>query len=176
MKEPASPRRPSERNVRYLKIIAVFKILQGVLLFGVGVSLIFLNSRTRWLDGIAEWAGDELALLHSRPTHFLLTQLQQVIAGGRLRVTGLFSLFYAVILCTEGTGVYLQQRWAEKLMVFATGALIPFEIHHLWRQPGAAAAIILAANCFIVGFLYLVLRRDKGEKPVVGAPEAAAIR
>jgi hypothetical protein len=166
----------SDRKVRYLKLIAVYKILQGLLLFVVGGSLLFLNSRTRWLDGIAEWAGDELALLHSRPTHFLLTQLQQVVAGGRLRVTGLFSLFYAAVLCTEGIGVYLQRRWAEKLMVFATAALIPFEIHHLWRQPGAAAALILAANCFIVGFLYLVLQRDKGEKPAATEPEVAASR
>jgi hypothetical protein len=165
----------SKRSVRYLKIIAVFKILQGALLLIVGGSLIFLNSRTRWLDGIAEWASDELALVHSRPTHFLLGQLQQVVAGGRLRVTGFFSLFYAAILCTEGIGVYLQKRWAEKLMVFATGALIPFEIHHLWRQPGAVAAIILAANCFIVGFLYFVLR-EKGGKPESAEIEVAAVR
>src|SRR5450432_191929 len=126
-----------DRRARYLKIIAIFKLLKGVLLLSAGISLLFLNSRTRLLDSIGDWAGDELALVHNRTVLYLLNQLQSVVAGGQLRVTGLVSLFYAAVLFTEGTGVYLQQRWAEFLMVFATAGLIPFEIHHLWYKPGA---------------------------------------
>ena len=51
-----------ERRARYLKIIAIFKLLKGVLLCSIGISLLFLNSKTRWLDAIGDWAGDELAL------------------------------------------------------------------------------------------------------------------
>lgn len=165
-----------DRRARFLKIIAIFKLFKGVLLLSVGISLLFLNSRTRWLDAIGDWAGDELALVHSRPALYLLNRLQDVVAGGQLRVTGLVSLFYAAVLFTEGTGVYLQQRWAEFLMIFATAALIPFEIRHLWHRPSATAGIILAANCFIVWFLYRVLRREKQERPAGAKPEVAAIR
>ncbi len=165
-----------ERRVRYLKIIAVFKILKGVLLLSVGISLLFLNSRTNWLDAISDWAGDELALVHSRPALYLLNQLQHAVAGGQLRVTGLVSLFYAAVLFTEGTGVYLQQRWAEFLMIFATAALIPFEVHHLWHRPSTIAALVLAANCAIVWFLYFVLRREKHEPPAIAEREVAALR
>lgn len=165
-----------DRRVRYLKIIAIFKILKGVLLLGVGISLLFLNSRTNWLDAISDWAGDELALVHSRPALYLLSRLQDVVAGGQLRVTGLVSLFYAAVLFTEGTGVYLQKRWAEFLMIFATAALIPFEIHHLLHRPSAIAATVLVVNCFIVGFLYFVLRREKQEPPAVAGREVAAVR
>jgi uncharacterized membrane protein (DUF2068 family) len=165
-----------ERRVRYLKIIAIFKILKGVLLLSVGISLLFLNSKTRWLDAIGDWVGDEVALVHSKPVLYLLNQLQIAVSGGQLRLTGLVSLFYAAILFTEGIGVYLQQRWAEFLMVFATAALIPFEIRHLWHHPSVIAALILAANCFIVWFLYRVLRREKGERSAVAESEVAVTR
>ena len=168
MSESAAVRallQPRQR-VRYLKIIAVFKILKGLFLLSVGVSLIFLNSRTGWMDAISDWADDELLVVHSKTLHYLLNQLQNALAGGHLRATGLLSLFYSAVLFTEGTGVYLQQRWAELLMIFATAALIPFEIHHLWFRPSLGALVVLAVNCFIVWFLYRVLKREKKEARV----------
>jgi uncharacterized membrane protein (DUF2068 family) len=164
-----------QRRVRYLKVIAVFKLLKGVLLLTVGISLLFLNSRTRWLDAIGDWVDDELLLVHSRAALYLLNWLQGAVSGGQLRVTGLVALFYSVVLFIEGTGVYLQQRWAELLMVFATGALIPFEVNHLWHRPSAVAALVLGVNCFIVWFLYRVLRREKREKQAVVATGQKAL-
>jgi uncharacterized membrane protein (DUF2068 family) len=81
-----------------------------------------------------------------------------------LRVTGWVALFFAFVLCTEGIGVYLQQRWAELLMVVATAAFIPFEVRHAWLHPGAVAILILVVNCFIVWFVYRVLRRERREE------------
>jgi uncharacterized membrane protein (DUF2068 family) len=150
-----------QKRVRYLKIIALFKIGKGVLLFVLGFSLLFLNARDLWMDKISDWAGDEILLEHSKAVHFLLNKLQDVLAGGHLRATGLLALFYCGVLFTEGIGVYLQQRWAELLMVFATAALIPLEVRHIWHRPSLASAAILAANCFIVWFLYRVLKRDR---------------
>src|SRR5438105_12454601 len=147
------------RRVRYLKLIALFKIAKGVLLLVLGFSLLFLNARTGWLDAISDWAGDEILLKHSKVVVFLLGKLQDVIAGGALHATGLLALFYAVVLFTEGIGVYLQKRWAEYFMVFATGALIPLEVRHIYHRPSIAAIAILLINCFIVWFLYRVLRR-----------------
>ena len=62
----------------------------------------------------------------------------------------------------------MQKRWAEFLMIFATGALIPLEIRHVWHRlifhrPVLAPVILLLANCFIVWFLYYVLKREKKE-------------
>jgi uncharacterized membrane protein (DUF2068 family) len=156
------------RRVRYLKIIALFKITKGALLFLLGFSLLFLNSRTGWLDTISDWADEELLLGHSKAVHFLLSKLQDVLAGGALRATGLLALFYCAVLFTEGIGVYMQKRWAEWLMILSTGALIPLEVWRLWHRlmfhgPSLAALLILLANCFIVWFLYRVLKRDKAE-------------
>ena len=84
-------------------------------------------------------------------------------AGGRLRATGFLILFYCGVLFTEGIGVYFEQRWAEFLMIIATGALIPLELRHLWHRPSPGALVILLANCFIVWFLYRILKRDKAK-------------
>ena len=153
------------RRHRYLKLIALFKIGKGMLLLLLGISLLFLNARTRWMDFLSSWTADEILMEHSKPVAFLLNKLQAVLAGGMLRATGLLALFYTAILFTEGIGVYLEQRWAELLMIFATAALIPVEVRHIWHHPSVAAVLILAVNCFIVWFLYFVLRRKPNPAP-----------
>ncbi len=165
-----------QRRVRYLKLIALFKIAKGLLLLALGFSLIVLNSRTYWMDAISDWADDELLVVHSHTLHYLLNQLQNALAGGHLRGTGLIALFYSAVLFTEGSGVYFQQRWAEFLMICATAALIPFEAYHLWTKPSVGASVVLVVNCFIVWFLYLVLKRDKTEGHTAPKQELAETR
>ncbi len=87
------------------------------------------------MEGISDWVDGELMVVHSRAMLYLLNKLQDVVAGGLLQMTGLVALFYAGVLFTEGIGVYLQRRWAEMLMVFATATLIPFEVRHVWFHP-----------------------------------------
>jgi uncharacterized membrane protein (DUF2068 family) len=164
------------RRVRYLKLIALFKIAKGVLLLLLGASLLFVNARTRWIDAISDWTADEILMEHSRPVAFLLNKLQAVLAGGALRATGIVALFYTAVLFTEGIGVYLEQRWAELLMIFATGALIPIEVRHIWHRPGLVGVLILLANCFIVWFLYRILKRDKAEPPTEPKKELVETR
>jgi len=164
------------RRVRYLKLIALFKIAKGILLLVLGVSLLFLNARTRWMGALSNWIADEILLKHSKPIAYLLHKLQAMLAGGTLRATGFLALFYAAILCTEGTGVYMQQRWAEFLMIFATATLIPIEIWHLWHRPGLVSFLILLVNCFIVWFLYRVLTREKPEEYAAQPREPAETR
>jgi uncharacterized membrane protein (DUF2068 family) len=157
------------RRVRYLKVIALFKIGKGALLLLAGASLLFLNTRSLWMDALSNWTADEILLEHSRTVAWLLHRLQAVLADGAVRATGFLALFYAAVLFTEGIGVYMQQRWAELLMIFATASLIPIELRHLWHRPGFVGAVILVANCFIVWFLYRVLKRDRPEAQI--APE-----
>jgi uncharacterized membrane protein (DUF2068 family) len=171
--EPAILRGP--KRVRYLKLIALFKIIKGLLALALGFSLLFLNSRAHWLDAISDWTADELLLVHSKAVLYLLNKLQAVLANGQLRGPGLLALFYSAVLFTEGIGVYLQKRWAEFLMVFATGVLIPFEIRHVHHRPSIGGFIVLAVNCFIVWFLYRVLKREKHHVPAVVVPEVAEI-
>jgi len=88
-----------------------------------------------------------------------------------VRGTGFLALLYAAVLFTEGIGVYMEQRWAELLMIFATAALIPLEVRNVWHHPDLVGVLILLANCFIVWFLYCIIKRDKTEPQVSKAPE-----
>src|SRR5947207_7831552 len=113
-------------------------------------------------------AHEQLFLAHSKTIIFLIKISQHALAGGALRATAILAFFYCAVLFTEGIGVYMQKRWAEFLMIFATSALIPLEIRHVWHRlifhrPMLIPALILLANCFIVWFLYMVLRRTKVE-------------
>ena len=81
--EPAILQEP--RRHRYLKLIALFKIGKGVLLLLLGVSLLFLNARTRWMDALSNWTADEILLEHSKAVDYLLNKLQAVLSGGTLR-------------------------------------------------------------------------------------------
>jgi uncharacterized membrane protein (DUF2068 family) len=164
-----------QRRARYLKMIAIFKILQGMILLAIGISLLFLHSRTGWLDAISDWVDGELMAAHSRTVLYLLNSLQDVVTGGLLQLTGLVALFTAVVLCTVGLGVYFQKHWAELLLVVATATLVPFEIRHAIFHPGAVVIIILAVNCLIVWYLYRVLRREQRETDRVARAEAKEV-
>src|SRR4029450_583497 len=148
------------RRIRYLKLIALFKIAKAATLLLLGISLLFVNARARWMDGLSNWTADEILMKHSPAVGHLFHKLQGVLESGTLRATGLLTIFF-----TEGIGVYLQQRWAEWLMIIATGALIPIELRHIWHRPSLAAVLILIVNCFIVWFLYFVLRRQPSTGP-----------
>lgn len=165
-----------ERRGRYLKLIALFKIAKGLLLLLAGGSLLFLNSRPGWVNWISDWAETEILLGHSKAVTYLLHRLEDALMGNQLRATGFLALFYCGVLFTEGIGVYLEKRWAELLMVFATAALIPLEVRHLWHHATVGAALILLANCFIVWFLYRVLKRDKTEVITKPATEFLEVR
>lgn len=167
--------RPQTR-VRYLKLIALFKLGKGVLLLCFALSVFLLNSQPAWIDAISDWIDDEALVVHGKAAHFLLTRLQEILSGGALHAAGVIALFYSAVLFTEGIGVYLQKRWAEFLMIIATAALIPLEARHLYHRPSVGAGVVLLVNCFIVWFLYRVLRREKMVQPPPAEREVAAIR
>src|SRR5213075_1562316 len=86
------------RRHRYLKLIALFKIAKGVLLLLLGISLLFLNARTRWMDALSNWTADEILLEHSMAVDYLLNKLQVVLSGGTLRATDFLALFCTATL------------------------------------------------------------------------------
>lgn len=156
------------RRVRYLKLIALFKIVKGVLLLVLGVSLLSLDAWGGWMNAPLKWIANEILLQHSKVVSYILRNLQAVLYGGARHATAYVSLFYAALFFTEGIGVYMQQRWAAVLIIFECAAFIPIELHHLWHRPGLVSALILLANCLIVWFLYVLLKRDRRKTQVAG--------
>jgi len=157
--EAPSPMPPalSARQHFYLRLIAVLKIAKGVTLLAAGMALLFLDIRHTWFERVVDWVAAEMMLPHYNLVLTALRWVASYMTPGHLRALGLLALFYAALFLTEGIGVWLEKRWAEYLLVFATGSLIPLEAWHLFAHPSLAKLALVAANVAIVVYLARLL-------------------
>ncbi len=149
----------------YLKAIALWKIGKGILLLAIGISLVFLDRRHEILNALIDWANDEFMLPHSRIYFWLLSKFQTALSETHFRTTGILALVYSALLMVEGTGVYLEKRWAEWLMVLGTASLIPLEIYHFAHKPSWIKVVIIIVNSFIVWYLWKTLHKNNRHSP-----------
>ena len=145
-----------------LTLIAIFKIAKALLLVAGGVIALKLlhpseaNHVWRW---VAEVPFEGERRLFAQALAMVTTKSSAGVAVA--------AFAYAALFFVEGIGLFLRKRWAEWLMIFATSALIPLEVRHVWHRPSVGAVVILVANCFIVWFLYYVLKWGKHEHDLV---------
>src|SRR5258707_12421723 len=94
-----------------LVLIAVFKLLKGILLLAVGIGALKLLHRdvertvTHWVE-ILRVDPD------NRIIHRLLAHVFS-LRPGQLKAASAGTFIYAALLLTEGTGLLLRKRWAE---------------------------------------------------------------
>src|SRR5580692_10476619 len=115
------------KSPRGLQIIAAVKLFKGVLLLCIGLGLFQLVNRD-----LAETARKLTVALNVDPeNHYVRLFLQDVvkIQPHTLRRFGLWSLVYSSILLLEGTGLWLNLRWAKYLVIVSTGVFVPEEIY-----------------------------------------------
>jgi uncharacterized membrane protein (DUF2068 family) len=149
------------RNRRVLRLIALERIIRGALLLGAGVYLLFhLNSD---FGRLGERVMRAIELDPRRPfLHRIVVDLHHLHAS-EVRVAAVFAFGYGLLELVEGTGLWLDQLWAEYLTVVATSLLIPLELYELARHPTVLKAGGLVVNVLIVVYLvYLLRRRLKG--------------
>ena len=117
------------RSRRFLRLIALERIVRGVLLLAAGVYLLFhLNSD---FGRLAERVMRAIELDPRRPfLHRVVAYLCHLHAS-ELRIASIFALGYGALELVEGTGLWLDQLWAEYLTVIATSLLLPFEVYEL---------------------------------------------
>jgi len=144
------------RSRRVLRLIAAERIIRGVLLLGAGVYLLFhVNSD---FGRVAERVLRAVDLDPRRPLfHRLIAYLHHLHAS-EVRIA---ALSYGGLELVEGTGLWLDQLWAEYLTVIATSLLIPLELYELVRHPTALKAGGLVVNLAIVAYLVRLLRRRR---------------
>ena len=151
------------RSRRLLRLIALERIIRGALLLGAGVYLLFhLNSD---FGRLGERVMRAVELDPRRPFfHRIIVYLHHLHAS-ELRIAALFALGYGVLELVEGTGLWLDQLWAEYLTVIATSLLIPLELYELVRHPTALKAGGIVVNVLIVAYLVHLLRRRSRTAP-----------
>jgi uncharacterized membrane protein (DUF2068 family) len=132
--------------------IVAFKAVKSALLVALGcVALLSLHRDPT--DLLWQIAG----AVHLPVTSRIFDRLLKIAANATSRKeTGVAvtAFGYAVLMGTEGVGLYLRRSWARWFTIGATGSLIPIEVYEIIRQPGPLRVVILALNIVVVGYLY----------------------
>jgi uncharacterized membrane protein (DUF2068 family) len=151
------PRRQSGRESKStatLLLIALFKLIKGLLLLAVGIGAVKLLHRdveqtvTHWVE-ILRVDPD------NRMIHSLLARVFS-LRPGQLKAASIGTFIYAGLLLTEGVGLLLRKWWAEYFTIVTTAGLIPLELYELARHVSLAKIAVLIVNVAIV--IYLVRR------------------
>ena len=151
-----------------LRLIALFKLLKGLLLAAAGLGALRLLHAdvaalvTRWADRLNidpqnRYLGDVLGRLMLVDAHALI-----VVATG--------SFAYAALLLTEGVGLWLKRRWAEYFTIVVTGSFIPLELYELARRSTLIRLAALGLNVLIVWYLVRQLRATPPDPGELGTP------
>jgi uncharacterized membrane protein (DUF2068 family) len=153
------------RSRRVLRLIALERIVRGVLLLAAGVYLLF--HLTSDFGRLADHAIRAIELDPRRPFFHRIVAYLHHLHASELRAAALFACGYGVLELVEGTGLWLDQLWAEYLTVIATSLLLPFEVYELVHRPSALKAGGIVVNLAIVVYLvYLLRRRVRGRTRV----------
>jgi len=135
-----------------LALIAVFKMVKGLLLSVVGVGLLELMHAE-----IATLFSLLIEALHlnvdSRVVHAAVLKVD-ALQPHSLLVMAIVSLCYAGLLLVEGFGLWLEVSWAAYLTVISTSLLLPFEFYEVLQRPSGLRIGVLLLNLVIV--LYLI--------------------
>lgn len=141
-----------------LLLIALFKLIKGILLLAVGIGALKLLHRDI-AQTVAHWVDILRVDPDNRLIHRLLTRILSVTPA-QLKAASAGTFVYAGLLLTEGLGLLFRKRWAEYFTIITTAGLIPIEVYELSRRVSTAKVAVLIINVAIVA--YLVRRVRKG--------------
>jgi uncharacterized membrane protein (DUF2068 family) len=142
---------------RWLRVIALFKLVKAVLLVLTGVGVLKLVHRD--VGAVVEhW----INLLQLDPDnqhiHNLLMKVWSV-DDRRLKEIGAGTFCYAALFFTEGAGLLLRKRWAQYFTVIVTASFLPIEIYEITREASAVKVAAIIINGAILVYLIVRLRQ-----------------
>jgi uncharacterized membrane protein (DUF2068 family) len=144
------------RTSSVLPWIVAFKAIKAALLTALGVALLFAVHRDP-VDLVLELAQAVHLPLTSRLFDRLLSLATRTTPTQEVAVA-LTTFGYAILIGTEGVGLYLRRPWARWFTIAATSSLMPIEVYEIVREPRALRVLILVLNVAVV--VYLWRRRE----------------
>jgi uncharacterized membrane protein (DUF2068 family) len=152
-----SKAKAGRKGAAALFLIALFKLIKGILLLAVGIGALKLLHRDV-AQTVAHWVDILRVDPDNRLIHSLLTRVLSVTPA-QLRAASAGTFVYAGLLLTEGVGLLYRKRWAEYFTIITTAGLIPIEVYELSRRLTAAKVGVLFINVAIVAYLVRRVRR-----------------
>jgi uncharacterized membrane protein (DUF2068 family) len=144
---------------RGLLMIGLFKLLEAVFFFLVGVGAIhFLHHD---LGDAATRLAERLRFdLDGRMMSWVMDHLDDITAH-RLKQIGAATFFYAGLRITEGVGLVMEKVWAEYLTVGVTISFLPWEVYEITRKLDWLRVGLLLVNLAVLAYLIWWLRRGR---------------
>jgi len=135
-----------------LRTIAVYKLLKVLLLLLAAYGELRLRDASLSTKLLLWVSNRPQGLEHDVVKHAL--QWFSGLSESRIHALRFVTLTYAAVFAVEGVGLWMRRRWAEWLTTIITASLIPLEVWELVHRPSIGAALVIVANCLIVGYLY----------------------
>lgn len=156
--------RSRKKRNRWLELIAVYKLLQAILLVSVAEGALKLLHRDA-----AEVIGHIAAGLRMNPEgrlmNFLLDKAS-LLTDQRLKQISLFLFGYATLGVIEGVGLMLEKVWAEYFTALITASFLPLEIFELAHRVTWFRITLFILNIAVLAYLvsHLIRRRTALKK------------
>jgi uncharacterized membrane protein (DUF2068 family) len=142
----------ARRSHTLLSWIIAFKAVKTILLAALGVTLLFAI-RTDPLDLTFKTA-EAIHLPVSSRLFDRLATLALHATPKKEAGLAMTAFAYAILMGTEGVGLFLRRSWARWFTIGATGSLIPFEVYEIVHEPHALRVLVLLLNIAVVGYLW----------------------
>jgi uncharacterized membrane protein (DUF2068 family) len=142
-----------------LRLIAIWKLIHAVFFTAVGFGLFRLRGHS-----VVDVINAHIIIPYhlnpeNREINWLLDKAD-ALTSHRLLLLGYAAFFYAALFAAEGIGLYLRKHWAEWLVVFVTGSLLPLEVYELFLKLALWKFAAVFGNLFIVCYLIHRLTLD----------------
>jgi uncharacterized membrane protein (DUF2068 family) len=147
---------------RWIFLIAVFKLVKGLLLLTASIGALKLLHKD-----VGQIVQSTIDVLRVDPDNrFVHRFLVRILAVNdrTLKEISAGTFAYAAIFLTEGTGLLLRKRWAKYFTIIVTTSFLPLEVYELARRTSAAKIAVILVNIAIVAYLIVSVRRQAGEE------------
>jgi uncharacterized membrane protein (DUF2068 family) len=138
-----------------LRTIAVYKLFHALFFIAVGFGLLRLRHHNP-VDFLYHYI---ILPYHLNPESRMIDWVleeAQTLTSHKLSILGYAAFFYAALFLAEGIGLYMRKRWAEYVVVFVTGSLLPFEFWEIYHELAWWKFAVVFGNLMIL--IYLIHR------------------
>jgi len=157
-------RKPKLQN-RWLELIAIYKLLQAMLLVAVGVGALRLLHKDV-ADVLSNLAQNLHFSSEGRLVQFLLDHAA-MMDDKLLRRISIFVFCYAAVGALEGIGLMYEKVWAEYLTAIITASFLPLEIMELMHRVTWLREALFVVNLAVLVYLVYHLLRRRGQPGAV---------
>lgn len=161
---PVPPRGRLLRQLAILRVLAVERVLRGLILIAAAYGVHrFASAQTSLRDSFGRLIPAARPLANRLGVDLDQSTIVQDATKalhahrGTLTLVAVGLLLYGLLEGVEGLGLWLAKRWAEYLTVVATAAFLPIEVHELLKTVTLTKVGAFVIN--IAAVVYLILAK-----------------